>query len=174
MLNQNLSQINQEDFNFLVKNGTRSSKLFNFDFESIIFFSWGFVKEELPELFVKNDFEKLFFLMLKERGFNYFLEDIKKIPIDKAMELILWIIDEMKSIAELEMTYLKSDPDVKMLQAGINELDQFGIKNTLDNLSGGDVLKYDLIRKLKYHEVFDKQYMEVVKSRIEKKRSIIK
>jgi len=90
------------------------------------------------------------------------------------MSFILWIIDEMKSIQDLEIKYLKSDPNPKMLQAGINNLDQFGILNTLDNLSGGDILKYDLIRNIPYNIVFDKQYMEVVKSGIENKLAKIK
>lgn len=174
MLNQKLSQISQEDFDFLIKNGKRSSKLFNFDFESLIYLKWGLLKETLPELFVKNDFEQLFFLMLKDRGQNWFLIDIQRIEVNKAMSFILWIIDEIKSIKELESTYLKADPDIKLLQAGINNLDKFGIKNTLDNLAKGVVWDYEKVRNTMYVEIFDKQYMEVTKSEIEKKLAKIK
>lgn len=174
MLNSKLSQISQEDFNFLIKNGKRSSKLFNFDFESLIYLKWGLLKETLPELFVKNDFETLFFLMLKDRGQNWFLIDIQRIEVNKAMSFILWIIDEIKSIKELESTYLKADPDIKLLQAGINNLDKFGIKNTLDNLAKGIVWDYEKVRNTMYVEIFDKQYMEVTKSEIEKKLAKIK
>lgn len=174
MLNNKLSQISQEDFDFLIKNGKRSSKLFNFDFESLIYLKWGLLKETLPELFVKNDFETLFFLMLKDRGQNWFLIDIQRIEVNKAMSFILWIIDEIKSIKELESTYLKADPDIKLLQAGINNLDKFGIKNTLDNLAKGIVWDYDKVRNTMYVEIFDKQYMEVTKSEIEKKLAKIK
>lgn len=173
-LNSKLSQINQQDFNFLVKNGKRSSKLLNFDFESLIYLKWGLLKETLPSLFAKNDFEQLFFLMLKDRGLFPFFIDIQKIEINEAMSFILWIIDELKTISELESTYLRSDPDIKMMQAGINKLDQFGLINTLDNLAKGDVLKYDAIRNLPYNVIFDKQYMEVTKSEIEKKLAKIK
>lgn len=173
-LNSKLSQISQEDFNFLIKNGSRSSILFNFDFESVIYFKWGFLKETLPELFASNDFEKLFLLALKDRGINLFLNDIQNINIVEAMSFILWIIDELKSIRELESNYLSSDPDIKMIQAGIHKLNQFGINNTLDNLAKGDILKYNEIRNLPYNVVFDKQYMEVTKSEIEKKLSKIK
>jgi len=174
MLNNQLSLINQDDFKFLVKNGKRSSKLFNFDFESVIYFKWGFLKETLPELFAKQDFETLFFLMLKDRGQHYFLNDIQKININKAMSLILWLIDELKSLQELESTYLSSPPDIKDLQAGIHKLDQFGIKNTLDNLAQGKLWKYNKIRNTPYNHVFDKQYMEVIKIEIAKKRATIK
>jgi len=169
MLNEKLSQISQDDFNFLIKNGKRSSILLNFDFESLIYLKWGLLKETLPDLFAKNNFEQLLFLMLKDRGLHPFLIDIQMIHVEKAMSFILWIIDELKTIRELETTYLRSDPDVKLLQAGINKLDKFGLLNTLDNLAKGDVLKYDSIRELRYNVVFDKQYLEVTKSEIEKK-----
>lgn len=112
--------------------------------------------------------------MLKDRGINCFSVDVQNIEVNQAMSFILWIIDELKTIRELESNYLRSDPDVKLLQAGINKLDQFGLMNTLDNLAKGDILKYDLIRELPYNVVFDKQYMEVTKADIEKKLSKIK
>jgi len=174
MLNQQLQSIHQDDFDFLIKNGKRSSYLCNFDFESLIYTKWGLLKEVLPDLFAKNDFEQLFFLMLKDRGLHPFLSDVKRIEVNKAMSFILWLIDEMKTIRDLESTYLRSDPDVKLLQAGINKLDQFGLMNTLDNLAKGDVLKYDEVRQLPYNVVFDKQYLEVTKSEIEKKLAKIK
>lgn len=174
ILNNNLSLINQEDFNFLLKNGKRSSKLLNFDFESLIFNSFGFVKQELPDLLNGNDFEKLFLWMFKDRGVFLFSCDIEKISNADAMAFVLWIIDEVKSISELEMTYLQSSPDVKMIQAGIDKLNKFGILNTLDHLAGGDVLKYEKIKKLPYNVVFDKQYMEITKNEIEKKLAKIK
>ena len=174
MLNQQLLQISQTDFDFLIKNGKRSSKLLNFDFESLIYLKWGLLKEQLPELFAKNDFETLFFLMLKDRGINVFKSDVQNIGVNKAMSFILWMIDEMKTIRELESNYLRSDPDVKLLQAGINKLDQFGLMNTLDNLTKGDILRYDSIRQMPYNIIFDKQYLEVTKSDIEKKLAKIK
>lgn len=173
-LNSKLQQISQDDFNFLVKNGKRNSKLLNFEFDSLIYCKWGFVKETLPELFTKNDFEQLFFLMLKDRGLFPFYVDVQRIDLSSAIAFILWLIDEMKSINELESQYLRSEPDIKMMQAGIQKLDKFGNLNTLDNLAKGDILKYDSIRKTPYNVIFDKQYMEVTKSDIEKKLSKIK
>jgi hypothetical protein len=173
-INKQLQLISQDDFNFLVKNGKRSSILLNFDFESLIYCKWGFVKETLPELFLKNDFETLFFLILKDRGHNYFISDIQNIAIDKAISFILWIIDEIKIINELESKYLTSDPDIKMIQSGINNLNKFGYLNMIDNLAKGDILKYDLIKNIAYNVIFDKQYFDITKSQIEKKLSKIK
>lgn len=173
-INQKLLQITEEDFNFLIKNGKRSSKLFNFDFESVIYFSWGLIKERLPDLLVKGDLEQLFFLMLKERGINLFLIDVQRIEVNEAISFYLWIVDELKSIRDLESEYLRSDPDIKLIQAGINKLDKFGIKNTLFNLGGKDFEKHSVIRNTPYNEVFDMQYHGVIMSEIEKKLSKIK
>lgn len=173
-LNQKLLQITEEDFNFLIKNGKRSSILFNFDFETIIYFSWGLIKEKLPELLTKGDLEQLFFLMLKERGVNFFLIDVQRLELSEAISFYLWVVDELKSIRDLESEYLRSDPDIKLMQAGISKLDKFGLLNTLDNLAKGDITKYDMIRNTPYNVIFDKQFLEVTKSEIEKKLSKIK
>ena len=171
MLNSKLNSISNDDFNFLVKNGKRSSKLLNFDFESLIYCSWGLLKETLPDLFAKGEFDKLFLLLLKDRGINVFLNDCQQIEVNEAMSFILWIRDELETIKTLEQTYLVSNTSAKMFAAGINRLDQFGIMNTLDNLANGDILKYDEVRKLRYNVVFDKQYMEIIKGDIQQKLS---
>lgn len=173
-INQKLLKITEEDFNFLIKNGKRSSILLNFDFETIIYFSWGLIKEKLPELLTKGDLEQLFFLMLKERGINVFLIDVQRLELKEAISFYLWIVDELKSIRELESEYLRSDPDIKLMQAGINKLDKFGLLNTLDNLAKGDITKYDMIRSTPYNVIFDKQFLEITKADIEKKLSKIK
>lgn len=173
-LNNQLAQVHPNDFIFLKKNGVRSSILLNFDFEDITLTSWGLLKETLPDLFVKNDFQELFFLLLKDRGIHVFRNDIEKVRVKDAMSFILWIIDELGVISELERTYLRSDPDVKLVQAGINRLDQFGLMNTLDNLTDGKFWDYDKVRKSPYNVIFDKQYKSIIINDVEKKLSKLK
>lgn len=173
-INERLSRISKDEFDFLVKNGKRSSKLFNFEFESLIYSGWGFIKEQLPQLFEKGEFDKLLFEMLKDRGVNVFMIDVQKISTNEALKFILWIRDELEAIANLEKTYLVSSPSAKMFQAGINRLDQFGLMNTIDNLANGDILKYDEVRKLRYNVVFDKQYRDIILKEIQEKLSKIK
>lgn len=168
-INNKISQISQEDFNFLLKNGKRSSKLFNFDFESLILSSWGVVKETIPYFIQNNDFDNLFLLMLKDREQHYFLIDVQRIDIKDSVSFLLWIIDELKALNELESTHLSSSPDAKMINAGINKLDKFGYKNTLRQLAKGDLTKYDEIKKKPYHFIFDEQLMNVIHIEIEKK-----
>jgi hypothetical protein len=174
MLNDKLNSISQDDFNFLIKNGKRSDKICNFDFESLIHCSWGLLKEQLPDLFSKGCFDILFYLLLKDRGVNLFLNDVNNISVNDALKFILWIRDELETIKQLEQNYLVSSPNAKMVQAGIHKLDQFGLMNTLDNLAGGDILKYDEVRKLKYSVVFDKQFREIKIGEIQTKLGTLK
>lgn len=174
LINERLALITKEDFDFLVKNGKRSSKLLNFEFESLIYSGWGLIKEQLPELFAKGEFDKLFIELLKDRGFNVFGLTVRNIGTNEAIKFILWIRDELEAIANLEKTYLVSSPSAKMFQAGINRLDQFGLMNTIDNLANGDILKYDEVRKLRYNVVFDKQYRDIILKEIQEKLSKIK
>lgn len=174
MLNNLLSKISNEDFDFLSKNGKRTSVFIMHNFETLILSEWGLLKYDLPDLFATGNFEYLLFLLLKDRGVNVFINDIQKEPVNKVIEFILWIKDELEAIKELETTYLSSQPSAKMFQAGINKLDQFGIMNTVDNLAGGDILKYELIKKQKYNVIFDKQYHSVTSNDIQNKLAKLK
>lgn len=174
MWNSQFLSLTQEEFNFLLKNGKRSSKLLNFDFESLIYSNWATVKETLPDLFAKNEYDKLILLLFKERGINHFICDIHNISIADGMSFILWIIDEVKAIQDLEIDNLRSNPSIKQLQAGINELDKFGIDNTRDNLTDGKLWHYDKINNMPYYKVFDKQLMEITKNKINEKMAKIK
>jgi len=169
-----LLYLKKEEFDFLIKNGKRSSKLLNFDFESLIYSNWGMVKEVLPDLFARNDFEKLIILLFKERGINLFSYDVHKISLSEGMSFILWIIDEMKAIQELEVNNLSSSPNIKMIQAGISELDKFGLDNVRDSLTDGNILNYEKINNMPYYKVFDKQLMEITKNKINEKMAKIK
>jgi hypothetical protein len=174
MLNSQLAKITNEDFEFLSKNGKRTSIFMRHDFESLIYSEWGLLKFDLPDLFASGNFEELLYLLLKDRGVDFFKKSITNYELSKAVEFILWIKDELETIKELETTYLSSQPSAKMFQAGINKLDQFGIMNTVDNLAGGDILKYNLIKKQKYNVIFDKQYREVITNEIQTKLAKIK
>jgi hypothetical protein len=174
LINERLSLIGKDEFDFLVKNGKRSSILANFEFESLIFSGWGLIKEQLPDLFAKGEFDKLFYELLKDRGVNVFWVTVQNIGTNEAIKFILWIRDELEDLSNLEKTYLVSSPSAKMFQAGINRLDQFGSLNTIDNLANGDILKYDEVRKLRYNVVFDKQYRDIIVSQVQEKLSKIK
>jgi hypothetical protein len=70
--------------------------------------------------------------------------------------------DRFKELAEYQ-------PEQDELQAGIDELDQFGFFNTVDRLAGGDVLKHDLILKEPALKIYNKLLKDYIDAKIQKR-----
>lgn len=163
-----IARMNPNDLQFIVKNGKRSSVLLGYDFNSLIYSSYRIVKEVIPELINKGKFELLYVTMFKDRSINVFHSDINNAKYQDNLMFLCWLLEELSNIGKMESQYLSSMPDLKLIAAGINELNQFGELNIIDSLAGGDVLKWEAIKDLKYHIVFDKQYKSIIESRINK------
>lgn len=174
MFNQAIYSLSESDLDFILKNGKRSSVLDGFDFESLIHCSWKFLKETLPELMKKGNFEKLVHQAFVDRGQNRFEVDISLMPVDSVMAFLNWIRDELNQISEMEREFLVSEPDPDMNAAGINDLDVFGNMNVIDSLSGGDVLKHEAVKSLAYSVIFDKQLKSIKENAINKKYAKLK
>jgi len=167
--NTALARLSEESFQFLLKNGKRSSMLDGHDFESLTLCSWKFLKETLPELIKIGNFEKLVLEIFRDRGINIFSCDVDRIEPNDILHFIFWIKDELEAINKLEADNLNSEPDADLNAAGIHEMNVFGDLNTIDQLAGGDILKWEAIKQLRYHQVFDKQLKSIIENRIEKK-----
>lgn len=74
--------------------------------------------------------------------------------------------EQLEQINNAELSSLvSSNPNMKWeLVNGSDRLKRFGIYNALENLSDGDILKWDKIRELQYSEVFTKLLMNKVNS----------
>jgi len=164
-----LLKIGVDEFTFLFKNSIRKSNLLNHEFESLHLSSWKFVKEIAPQLIKLGNFEKLIIEIFKDRGIGIFPADVNYSDYNECLYFLFWIIDEVKHWNETESKVLSAEPDVKLLAAGINELNQFGDLNTIDSLANGDVLKYEEIKMLPYHVIFDKQYKTNIENNINRK-----
>lgn len=151
------------DLDFIIKNGKRSSTIAGFDFVGLVYCKFKFVKTTLPELLKSNKLEQIVIDIFADRE-----EKIKEYTLNDLIYFILWIRDELELIEQLETKYLSSPPDNKMISAGINELDQFGIINTIDILAGGDILKWRKVENLRYNVIFDKLYKNAIETRIQK------
>lgn len=169
--NTAFSRLPEDDFLFIMKNGKRINVLLGYDFKSLIYSSFKFLKETLPDLIKNCNFEKLVLEMFMDRGVNVFTCDIDSIDYNEMLYFIFWVMDEMEAIAKMENTHLVSETDMDLISAGIQEMQQFGELNTIDSLAGGDVLKWEQVKLLPYHVVFDKQFKSIVEQRISKKYS---
>jgi len=166
--NKALSGLTQEDFNVIIQNGKRSNVIAGYEFEGLIYLSYTFVKNILPDLLTSLRFDRLAFLALKDKGINVFEYEINKCSAKEILYFTCWISDELKAVNQMEKDYLTSFPDSKMQLAGIDKLNKFGEMNIIDSLAGGDILKHEAIRKLPYHVIFDKQLKSLTEGAIQK------
>ena len=69
---------------------------------------------------------------------------------------------------DIEAQTLAYSPEQMEVDAGIEVFNQYGALNTLETLSGGDILKYELVKGLMYDEVYTKLLMNKDKRIFEK------
>lgn len=166
---ENVNQLTVSDFKFLFNHGKRKKIIFDFDFESLIYCSYWFVKHTAPSLINENKFTELIITIGKERGLKWTKSDIDKYNHKELLQFVFWIADEIGSIAKLEKAYLSSPPDADMVNAGVKELDELGELNVIDILAQGNILKWDKVKKLQYAMVFDKLRKGVIERRVQKR-----
>ena len=122
------------------------------------------IKRDIPNFIKEMQFEKAFSLTLSKPE----VEIMKISPLDR-FRLLLWLEHQYQKINKMESTYLVSPPDMKLIAAGIRDLDPLGITNVIDMLAGGDVTKWAEVEQLPYSVCFEKQLKNTIEKRIEKK-----
>lgn len=89
---------------------------------------------------------------------------------------VMSIKEQVSKINHMEQVSLTSNHTNFKWEAveGGKRMAKFGIYNTLDTLSGGDILKYEAILNLPYADVFTKLYMNRMKSDLEQEMANLK
>lgn len=100
-------------------------------------------------------------------NFNYSLKWLINTDLKRYFRTVNLIEDNFKRINEYEKL-LFSETDSKLIGAGIENLNQFGDLNTIDALAGGDILKWELVLKLEWWDVFNKLYKTKIENDIRK------
>lgn len=129
------------------------------DFTSLPFID---IKQNIPNLFSEGKYDEGIMLVSGNR------DVLKRKEIDR-FRMLLWIEKQYVKINEIEKRYLERPPEMKMISAGIKKLDSLGIRNTIDLLANGDVLKWKEIEQLPYSVCFEKQLKLVIENDINKK-----
>ena len=132
--------------------------------EDITHLPFIFIKRDIPKYIENSQFEQAFCLTLSKS-----MEEVMKIPPLDRFRLLLWLQHQYAKINKMEESYLFSPPDIKLVGAGIKDLDVLGITNTIDMLAGGDVTKWAEVEQLPYSVCFEKQLKSTIEKRIEKK-----
>lgn len=166
--NEDINTLTEVQFKIILESGERKSTLCGVELESLIYFSYGLVKIEIPELLKEGKFLEIFQNILNEKGKSLSLQEIDEQEHNDLLACLIWIKDELESIGNLEKEYLSNPPEADLINAGIRELDELGEFNTIDTLAGGDILKHEQIKALPYHYVFDKLRKQTLENKISK------
>lgn len=170
MLNKKVKNIDQENFNLLKKMGKRNDSLLGLKCRELYYLPYGFVKIDLIDYIEDKDFEKLIYLSFEGKLDK---DKISKLSLKEAMEFVLWLTDSLAMIIQNEKANLSSMPDIDLVNAGVNRLDILGEANLIDSLAGGDILKWEKVKKIPYHRVFDKQLKSKIENDIQRDLSKI-
>ena len=102
--------------------------------------------------------------------------EVYELPIIKFFGLVASVKKQIEVIAHAEEVSLSSSEiNFKWLAVdGDKKMSKFGIYNTLEALSNGDVLKYKKIMNLEYSEIFTVLYMRKTSSELSKQMDGIK
>ena len=122
------------------------------------------IKRDIPNFVKEMQFEKAFCLTLSKS-----MDEVLKIPPLDRFRLLLWLEHQYDKINKMEEAYLVSPPDMKLIAAGIRDLDPLGVVNVIDMLANGDITKWSEVEKLPYSLCFEKQLKNTIEKRIEKK-----
>lgn len=168
-LEHTLSKSNKNDLDVIVRSGKRRNSVCGIEFEGLIYLPYWLVKVEIKELLLNNQFSELIILMLKEKGKITTLSEISKENHKELFSFVLWVKDSLEAIFNLEKEYLSNEPDADSINAGIRDFDELGEINTIDNLAGGDILKWEEVKRLPYHQVFDKLRKNTIENKFNKR-----
>ena len=157
------------DYAFIKKFAKPRNKICGVTIDDLTFLPYKILKKKIPELFEEQKFEEAIHLILKHYKKNITFIRVKIESNKNKFLFILWIHKQFKMINDTEARYLVSPPDMKLLQAGIKELDILGDINTIDALAEGNVLNWEKVEMLPYERVFNKLLKNTNEARVNKK-----
>lgn len=169
-LNESILHIPPEDFRYLLKYSSRSNKIAGITCKDLIYLPYWDVKVELPAMVDAADFEGIIRLLKKHNkpsAWNRLKPN--NTTLQKVIPFICWVRDSLEQIITLEREYLTSQPDNDLINAGIESLNELGDMNVIDMLAQGDILKWNMIKRLPYHDVFDKLRKNKLEGDIQKR-----
>lgn len=161
-------EINVELYNFLKKYAIPKNGLCGVELESITHLPYVMVKSEIPDLFKEEKFDEAIHKILISKKRIKFTKVLRQSVEDKLL-FIFWIQEQYEKLNQLEQNYLASPPDPKLIRAGVQDLDELGIINIIDNLAQGDILRWSQVEQMPYEVVFTKLRKSAIESRIAKR-----
>ena len=156
-----------EEFEFLKEYGKRKSEVNDIKID-VTQLPYTFVKLEFLSMIQKSQIKEsvlkvLELLKIKSKTLN-----IKEINA-----IFVYLYDELLTengvINKLENTFLKSNPDVNMISAGVNELAPFNTHLTLIDICKSLNMSFDKVCKKPYIYVLDVQVALFKQSKVKER-----
>ena len=110
--------------------------------------------EHIKQNLYSNEDSEMIKIVARVQGLT--VKEVFELKIVEFFGVIASVKNQIDTIAKAENNQLSpSEIDFKWLAVeGDEKMSRFGIYNTLESLSGGDILKYKKIMQLPYSEIF--------------------
>ncbi len=122
--------------------------------ENITHLPYIYVKRDIPNFIQESNFDEAFSLTLAKP-----ISEVLKIPPLERFRLLIWLENQYKIINAIEEKYLVSPPDIKMIAAGIRDLDPLGVLNVTAMISRDFNYTIEQVEMLPFEKVFDLQLL---------------
>lgn len=160
-----------DNYNIIKKLAKPRAELCGVKLEDLTDLPYITLKNTIPDLFDSQKFEEAFYLILKNYKKNITFKRVKRAKNNEKFLFMIWVKEQYKKINDLEGQYLVSQPDVKLIQAGIRELDVLGDRVMFNNLvrDFNGAYTHDELKNKPYNFIFELNLERTIMSRINKR-----
>lgn len=155
-----------EDYKTLYNYAKESNEIAGYKSRELYELPFTFVRVRLPELFKNNnDIAVIEAIMIQQhRRF-----DISKADWKEIIYFIKWVNNQLYVLNEAERKNLSSEPDLKMMNAGVNKMDEFGYRPVIARIAKDWNIRIDEVWQLPYHTIYSKMKEDKIWSDIQDK-----
>lgn len=155
-----------EDYKTLYEYALPSNTIAGYSSRPLRQLSFSFVRVKLPELFnKKNDIAVIEAIMYKQ----YRKFDISKADWMQIIYFIKWVMQEYETLNILEQKYTSSEPDLKLVSAGVNKMNEFGYRPVIALIAKDWNMHIDEVWQLPYETIYSKMKEDKVWADIQEK-----
>ncbi|QQM25266.1 hypothetical protein [Elizabethkingia sp. M8] len=160
------NNLTNEEYKFLYEYAQPSNIIAGYASKNLYELSFKFIRVDLPELFKQNnDIAIIESIMIQQ----YRRFDISKADWKQIIYFMKWIMQEYERLNKAEKKHLSSEPDLKMVSAGVNNMDEFGYRPVIARIAKDWNMNIDEVWKLPYHTIYSKMKEDKIWSDIQDK-----
>lgn len=158
------NNLTNEEYKFLYEYAQPSNIIAGYASKNLYELSFKFIRVDLPELFKQNnDIAVIEAIMIQQhRRF-----DISKADWKDIIYFIKWVNNQLYVLNEAERKNLSSEPDLKMMNAGVKKMDEFGYRPVIARIAKDWNMNIDEVWKLPYSTIYSKMKEDKVWSDIQ-------